>query len=192
MKELKYIHITKCAGTTIEDVGEKNNIQWGRFHKEYGWWHECFPRKSEELKNKYDWFTIVRNPYDRILSEFYCKFRGIGDKKDIYDKFDVHDFNNYIKEKILKRSKTGDHCTEQYKYIDENANIHIIHYENLHTEFDELMKKYNLHIKIDKHSNKSTLNKKFTIESFSPEIIKLINEIYHEDFEMFHYQKMLI
>ena len=192
MKELKYIHITKCAGTTIEDVGKKNNIQWGRFHKEYGWWHECFPRKSEELKNKYDWFMIVRNPYDRILSEFYCKFGGIGNKKQIYEKYDVHDFNNYIKNKILKRSETGNHYTEQHKYVDENTNIHIIHYENLHTEFNELMKKYNLHIKIDKYSNKPKLNKKFTIEFFSPEIIKLINEIYHKDFEMFDYQKMLI
>lgn len=52
MKELKYIHITKCAGTTIEDVGKENNIYWGRFHTEYGWWHECFPIKREELKNK--------------------------------------------------------------------------------------------------------------------------------------------
>ena len=78
IKQLKFIHITKCAGTTIENVGKKNNVLWGRFHKEYGWWHEIFPNKSQELKLKYDWFVIIRNPYERLISEFYCKWGEIG------------------------------------------------------------------------------------------------------------------
>ena len=191
MKELKFIHITKCAGTTIEDIGKNNNIEWGRFHKEYGWWHECFQRKNEDLKKKYDWFVVVRNPYERILSEFYCKYGGIGSKKNEYKNFNTHSFNNYIKDRILKRSEHGDHYTEQYKYIDKNAKIHIIHFENLHTEFNELMEKYNLHVKINIHSNKANFIPKFTIESFSPEVIKLINDVYHKDFEMFHYKKIV-
>lgn len=196
MKELKYIHITKCAGSTIEDIGKENNIYWGRFHHEYGWWHECFPRKNINLKNKYDWFVIVRNPYDRIISEFYCNYGGIGKTPNLNDEFDVTDFNNYIKKKILMREKgdheRGDHYTEQHKYIDENVNIHVIHFENIHIEFKELMKKYNLHLKIDRHCNKPTLKRNFTVESFSSEVIKLINNIYHKDFEMFHYDKIKI
>ena len=43
MKPLKFIHITKTAGTTIENLGLKKNIKWGRFHKEYGpCWHRIF------------------------------------------------------------------------------------------------------------------------------------------------------
>lgn len=80
MKKLKFIHCTKCAGTYIEDLGIKYNLKWGRFHKEYGWHHEKFKQLSYNLKNKYDWFMIVRNPYDRILSEYYCKWAGIGKK----------------------------------------------------------------------------------------------------------------
>ena len=196
MKELKYIHITKCAGSTIEDIGKENNIYWGRFHHEYGWWHECFPRKHIDLKNKYDWFVVVRNPYDRIISEFYCNYKGIGRKPLLNDDFDDIDFNNYIKKQILMREKgnlkRGDHYTEQYKYIDKNVNIHIIHFENLHTEFKELMEKYNLQLKINIHSNKSNLKRKFTVQSFSPEVIELINNVYHKDFEMFHYDKIKI
>ena len=29
MNELKFIHIPKCAGTTIEVIGKENNIKWG-------------------------------------------------------------------------------------------------------------------------------------------------------------------
>ena len=74
IKELKFIHITKTGDTSIEDIGKNNNIIWGRFHEEYGWWHEPFIRKHESLKSKYNWFTVVRNPYTRVISEFYCKW----------------------------------------------------------------------------------------------------------------------
>ena len=47
MKQLKFIHITKCAGTTIENIGKKNNILWGRFYTEYGWHHENFSNKTK-------------------------------------------------------------------------------------------------------------------------------------------------
>ena len=90
MKELKFIHITKCAGTTIENMGKKNNILWGRFHKEYGCnyilgppWHEIFKNQNTNLKLKYDWFVVVRNPYERLISEFYCKWGGIGKLNNI-------------------------------------------------------------------------------------------------------------
>ena len=98
MKILKFIHITKCAGTSIEDVGKENNILWGRFHKEYGWWHEIFINKSKELKLKYDWFVVIRNPYERLISEFYCKWGGIGTHHNI-DNINEKEFNLYIKKK---------------------------------------------------------------------------------------------
>ena len=72
-KELKFIHITKCAGSFIEELGIKHGLKWGRFHEEYGLevgsWHDYFIDKPYSLKEKYEWFVIIRNPYDRILSE---------------------------------------------------------------------------------------------------------------------------
>lgn len=116
-KELKFIHISKCAGTFIEDIGYKNKILWGRNHKEYGWWHEPFIKKNNELKMKYDWFIIVRNPYDRILSEYYCYNGGIGKKNITHTK---KEFNNYLMNKINNRELSKnididkDHYIEQY------------------------------------------------------------------------------
>ena len=53
-KELKFIHITKTGGTTIEQIGRKYGILWGQLHHEYGFWHDPFPLKDTILRAKYD------------------------------------------------------------------------------------------------------------------------------------------
>ena len=189
MKELKFIHITKCAGTTVEDIGKENNINWGRFHKEYRFWHQVFPHKPDKLKLKYDWFMVVRNPYERLISEFYCKWGGIGKQQNI-DHIDESMFNLYIKQRILNRLSSGNHYTEQYKYIDKNISVHILHFENIESEFNKLMIQYQLDIRLDRKINQSKFTKKFNIQSFSPELIEFINEIYHLDFTTFGYNKI--
>tara|TARA_Y100000591_G_scaffold120_1_gene121 strand:- start:2868 stop:3563 length:696 start_codon:yes stop_codon:yes gene_type:complete len=197
-KPLKFIHITKNAGTYIEDTAKTNNILFGRFHKEYGNikdgpspWHHIFTIVNKDVKNKYDWFMVVRNPYDRILSEYYCQWGGIGKKNINHSKKDM---NNFLIDKINKRSKIGDHYTEQYKYLDNNYKIHIIKFEDLNRGLKELFKIYNLNIKvIDKKINtsKEKNNKlKFTINDFNNELIKLINNVYSKDFELFNYKKL--
>jgi hypothetical protein len=190
-KELKFIHITKNAGTYIEDTAKKSNILFGKHHKEYGNikngispWHHIFPNVNKNVKDKYDWFMVVRNPYDRILSEYYCQqsslARKITDKKEM---------NNYLINKIKKRSKVGNHYTEQYKYLDSNYNIHIIKYEDMIPELSQLYKEYGLNIElIDKKINSSNI-KKFTIKDFNNELITLINSVYKEDFKIFGYKK---
>jgi len=187
MRELKFIHITKCAGTTIEDLGKDHGKRWGRYHKEYGWWHEIFSKKSQNLKDKYDWFMVVRNPYDRILSEYYCKWGGKG-KKDDHTK---EDFNLFLINKINRRSQKGHHYTEQYKYLDKNCKINIIKFENLDKEFNNLMSSYKINLELNKHSNKSS-EKKFTVSDFSPKLIRLINKVYEKDFKHFGYSMNMI
>ena len=104
-------------------------------------------------------------------------------------------FNNFCRYRILNRDNldSPDHYREQFLYIDSETTQHIIHFENLENEFNLLMKQYNLDIKLDKHENKGNFKssfKKFTVDSFSPELIDLINEVYHKDFEMFNYKKI--
>jgi len=88
--------------------------------------------------------------------------------------------------KIRTRCTKGHHYTEQYKYLDKNYNIKILRFENLEKEFNILMNKYNLNIKLNKHSNKCT-EKRFKVSDFSSDLIKLINEVYKNDFKIFGY-----
>lgn len=184
MRELKFIHITKCAGSTIEELGKEKEILWGKYHKEYGWWHSIFLNKGIKLKEKYDWFMVIRNPYDRILSEYYCKWGGKGRK----DNFTKEEFNKFLISKIKNRCRKGHHYTEQYKYLDKKYNINILKFENLEEEFNKLMIKYNLKIKFNKHVNKSE-SKKFNVSDFSVDLVKLINTVYKNDFDEFGYKK---
>lgn len=193
-KELKFIHITKTGGTSIEDCGEKKGVFFGRNDSSYNIpnkshsvnpWHTCFPLFSKEYKTKYDWFIVVRNPYDRIVSEFYCKWGGIGNSTVSITK---ELFNLFIKYRIITRSSIGDHYTEQHLYIEEDPDvkIHILKFENLKEEFDALMKVYNIDLVLDTQSN-AGINKLYSVHDLSCEVISLINEVYKKDFEMFGY-----
>ena len=185
-KELKFIHITKTAGTSIEDCAHKKNINFGRFHKEYGQWHNFFPNKPLELKLKYDWFLVVRNPYSRIISEYHCKWGGIGKNNVVHTK---EEMNKYIVNKINKRSKDGYHYSEQYLYIDTNPDvkIHILKFEDLDRQFNKLMEIYKIDLKLDVINNQCA-NKIYHVKDLSRETLDLINQVYKADFELFNYK----
>ena len=186
-KELKFIHITKTAGTSIENAGIKQNIKWGRFHKEYGFWHIPFIKIDKQIRDKYDWFLIVRNPYTRILSEYYCKWGGVS---NFY--MTVTYMNGYLIRKIKNRSEEFPKChyVEQYKYVDDTSKIHILRFENLEKEFYDLMKMYNLENVILEKTNSKPASAPYTVNDFSNELIDLINDVYDKDFKLFGYDKI--
>lgn len=187
--KLKFIHITKTGGSSIENVGKKHNLYWGRFHKEYAHrWHKPFVFIDQKIKDKYDWFTVVRNPYTRIVSEFYCKWVN-PQNKNVTDA----QFNRFIIKYINARNtdKTLDfHYREQCLYIDTTISkkLHILKFEDLKNEFDNLMIQYNVpHIILDEHINTGYLGNRFTIKNLSKDTISLIQEVYQKDFELFNY-----
>jgi hypothetical protein len=186
MKQLKFSHITKTAGTTIEDEAKECNILWGRHHKEYGFWHETLSNKHLTLIEKYDWFTVVRNPYTRIISEFHCKCSdGSQYAKKIRDKFTKEEFNNYLIGRIIHYNQIGNHYTPQYYYTDNEIPISVLRFENLNSEFNMLMKKYKLPVVINSHKNKTS--KIFNSSDINQKLRDIINKTYEKDFEYFNY-----
>lgn len=184
MKELKFIHITKNAGTSIEEVGRAKGLQWGRNHTEYGFWHVPFSTLPTSLKTKYDWFLVVRNPYERILSEYYCKWGGVGSSRTTHTK---EEFNAYLLRKIRARRPSSGHYIEQYKYLDASTTQHILKFEELPHAFDELMKVYGIDATLNVHTN-ARRSGVFTTADFSDELLGLIHTVYARDFEVFSYE----
>ncbi len=201
-KDLRFIHITKTAGTSIEEIAFENRHRWGRYHNEYntnsissesGWWHEKFSEKPLDLKQKYDWFMIVRNPYSRIVSEYYW----IMEMLEHQHRINVSHFNEFIHNALtnlkherysrnLFQRREGHHFTEQYKYIDSSTTIYVLRFEDLKNEFNSLMKLYKLPMRLTKHLARSSRHS-ISEYDLNDENIELIKEIYAKDFEIFGY-----
>jgi len=211
-KKLKFIHITKSAGTTIHYI----NKEWGCFDKEveqlfksvdyrlWPYWHVPFQylRKEQldEMLEKYDLFTVVRNPYDRIISEYYCIWGGPGPNGKLEESKNIDEFNIFIKSKLLQvkqkiknNDKIHQHYTPQHYYFVDNEgnNIikNVIKFENLSVDFNELMKKYGYDYNI---IQKDSSKRNFGVLHLSYENISLIREIYKKDFEMFGYSMDIV
>ena len=88
MKPLNFIHISRTGGQCIIQTGVDNELPWLRY-KDY---HKPFPLLSVEEKDAYDWFTAVRNPYARVISDYaWCQkqifFDPRMEEKDYFNEF---------------------------------------------------------------------------------------------------------
>jgi len=193
-KKLLFIHIPKTGGTTIEDRIKKNTPQ-----TLYSSWSNSlldFPYNQKSLQHQFyttiykfrdkldvnfdniKIFSVVRNPYDRIISDLFW-FGLI--KKD----FTAGQVYNVIKNNYLYRDDLDNHNEPQYKFIvDENSelikNIKIFRTEALNESNDDLSKFVGFNINIRKEG----INKDYS-NYLNKDSISLINIFYKKDFELF-------
>ena len=222
---LKFIHITKNAGTFIEDKANQIGILWGRFDPvinnenlldEYKSFNTDIYHlnpfhfkdevynldKSSQLKT----FCVVRNPYERIVSEVFCKWIGISRMfsdssqitREIFNKFIEYNLQNtdnlkfhYARqwEYIYKENKTQNSEKPEYEKITD----HVIKYENFNQELGDLFNDYNINIQLSNNSqsiNKS--NKLYSVKDITSQNLALINKVYENDFKLLKYDMMNI
>ena len=195
--ELEFIHIPKTGGTSIENLGKKYNIKWGQFNNIYmvekstgrSLW-----RNPYYIYNKNN-FTIVRNPYDRIISEFFYRLKL---KLMNYDN-NIEGFKQWL-EYIFKEYKKDKHIYDnhilpQTEYVYDKNNKKRIEYvfkleDNINEKLDNLFKQYNLNIDIKmlEHNNKS--NKTFGKKDLDQITLDSIYEFYKRDFKLLGYDKI--
>ena len=106
-KSLKFVHITKCGGTTVEELS-KGTLNWGRFDMilsdaaseipipDGSFWHAppryYLPYIYKQIVEKADFFVVVRNPYTRVISEYYCpwggpKYKNFGESRQAFNRW---------------------------------------------------------------------------------------------------------
>lgn len=220
-KELKFIHITKTAGTSIEDIAKENGVDWGRndiefilsnlkeeFSRPYGGnlffggkyefspWHTPIVYYKDNAFDNYDTFTVVRNPYSRCISEMYCTWTQMSQFNN--ERIETKEqFNEKLRGLVLNIHM--DHFYPQSPYTHKGGKQiidHILKFENLEEEFNNLMVEYGYDMRLDRHVNPAKpdwvnlIGEKYTISDLEPKTINVINHAYHDDFINFNYNKI--
>ncbi len=210
-KALRFIHVTKCAGSSVESISQK---RWGKYDMDYcgatveistdrgSWWHVPLrlakPHVLRDLLKKYDYFVVVRNPFDRVVSEFYCPWGGAGKKRDA----DVHGFNSWINAKLeglLSSPSLHGHWAPQSIYVQDSEGKllvypdNVLFMEDLQTQYASLVGRYALPqtfaLNDDVHVNQGQ-DKKFCAADLDSRNVELVKRIYAHDFEYFGYDRI--
>ncbi len=200
--DLVFMHIPKTGGTTIEDIGKKNNYNFGKFDERLrklstqtcNFWHEPPDKLKTNIYKNNPSFTIVRNPYDRIISEYnyQCKIANRQPNAQELNKFIQINLHNN-----MESTKYDCHLLPQSRYIKIYSNgtsdiDHILKLENLKQDFDKLAVQYGLNFSINnKHNSTDNIKNRVTKEDLTSESIQLINIAYNDDFNNFGYVKQV-
>jgi hypothetical protein len=209
MKQLKFMHITKTGGTAIEVSANNKGIKWGRYDKiiannmyqldnpvHGSIVYLTSKRVYFRLREIFDWFVVVRDPYNRMISLvnwYRTNSKNYGNTVTDNVKLLQHFLGINKETSILPHIMGADSFTalpaSDYVYHGDRKIVkHVLHHENLEQEFNQLMKQYNLNIQLHKDVNVS--HKYMSRDDLTPELIQAINIKYKDDFKNFGYTMM--
>lgn len=177
-----FIHIPKTGGLSICNYDKKHIWNYGHIYAIY------FPKYVRKIMK-----TIVRNPYDRLVSGYFWMKKGGFYKNEIYKEItDKYDFEKYVLEYLTEeRVNTYDHqleiLTPQYKFICSETGRLLIKKENIgHFENykDDVKRLFDMDI--DYKNNESNHDDWRTYYN-NIDVKNKVQKLYAKDFEIFGY-----
>ena len=184
-----FIHIPKCGGTTLEEslvdgscIFRRNT--WPHNLKLHYPLNHCTLDDIEKSKvlypnlKKFYSFAFVRNPFDRLVSEYFYLKKYLK-------------LSNDIKKELIQLAKKnkngvmGNHCMHQHQFINDKINF-IGKFENLQEDFNIICDKIGIPKQQLPHENK-TKHKHYT-EYYDDETREIVAERYAKDIEYFGYK----
>jgi len=170
-----FIHIPKNAGTSIETLFGNSSFKVQPYR--HANIHEI-KRKFPKVYDSYSKFTIIRNPYDKMVSWYFYLKRNLGEN------YEVLEFNEWIKDpsKFWHADDPAYFLDPQHTWVDDT--IVIIKYENLDEELNEFFGE-EISLPIINKSNHDHYSSYYNEESLG-----IIYDRYKEDFEKYNYKKL--
>jgi hypothetical protein len=196
-----FIHIPKTAGTAVEHAlgmhGELSDIGIERYLNQEMNYNLLFGGGLQHFnarlirkylgKNRFDEyykFTIVRNPYDRLVS-FVGSRNGKWHKKE---KLSKEQFIDHLKQsQRIFKSGSAPLPRSQYEYVTFKGKLvvnSVLHFENLNNEIDDLSSELKFEIKLEHRMKSYHDDYRFYYDEYSK---KLVRKIYKKDFDYFGY-----
>jgi len=193
-----FIHIPKCGGTTIETLFEQLKFNTFLAPKDYRAVRKYLklPPAHFDLSlienifriDAIYSFAMVRNPYDRILSDYkWAKTKTNNTQffqKMSFEEFCVHCFKEYSN----NSGYLANHITPQHQFVSKNVNKVFKLERGLEEAIEEVFTDIGVQL-----NNKLVLKK---LNATTDEAIQVnqktkdsIYEFYEEDFKIFGYEK---
>lgn len=196
-----FVHIPKCGGTSIEDViwpgprtvqdlwkgqvDDVNKYQTGGMQHLFA--RHIRQEVGDEIFNSYFKFAIVRNPWDKVVSQFVrTKYR----RRDLRKKLGVRksvDLATYLK---AIRRVTNVQWDAQHKFLEDDKGELIVDYvgrfEQLEKEFSHISGVIGLPPLSLPHMKKS--ERSHYRDYFDAESRAAAADIYRRDIEKFGYE----
>jgi hypothetical protein len=184
-----FIHIPKCAGISVWkglDIApcRCNLISVAAIPV----YQHMLPKQlkgkyiGEARWNNYKKVTIIRNPYDRIVSDYFWL--------KPYEQFSRLSFDDFLglREDVVKNNRYSenmyyDHFYPMYLYFEGIEYDHVLRFENLEAELEELRKIFKIEKQFTK--NNQTEHSDFVLTRTQK---KRIYNLYKRDFEQFGYK----
>ena len=181
-----FVHLTKTAGTSVDyTLKHLAEIPEGK-HKVK---HETILQLLKQCKkdpSEYFKFTTVRNPFDRLLSNYFYRVERLKDPKILdldmsFSEWITGEKGYSFKDTMVKRT--------MYSWIsDKKGNMlmdYIIRFENLQEGFSEVCQKIGVPAKELPHTFKT--DHEHYSSYYSPEAVECVNKHYKKDLESFKY-----
>tara|TARA_R110002167_G_scaffold337281_1_gene544752 strand:- start:1942 stop:2568 length:627 start_codon:yes stop_codon:yes gene_type:complete len=200
-KKVIFLHIPKTGGTSVEQVLGRDPIQ------ETFYQHDHLVYYKSDCSNAYRSyykFTIVRNPWDRVVSSYKfltnrnLKFPGPRVKKVFtgltFKKF-LDKFFNMVEEdfpgfptgwfnKTMNRMRIG-----QLEFLDPIIDVdYIIRFENFQVDFNTICDEIGIPRQQLPHANKSKSKHRHYTEYYDDETKQIVAEKYAKDIKYFGYE----
>ena len=217
--DLKFVHIPKNAGTSIENIALKNNIKWGfrdwtkkddnnklienswKGFKKHGNWINRSTNNTHNNKSCYPWHQppdeLGRDIYKKE-DDLFCVVRNPYDKIISAYKYgngknsSKEGLNKFIKEKLseFKKNERWNGCHILPQHKYTHGNIKC---ENI-LKFENLDNDFNklnnkYNIKNIKLEKNNKSKSKLNINDLTHESKQLIYNVYKKDFDLFGYNK---
>ncbi len=213
-----HIHIPKTAGTTIEqqfaDLGDMpwNTSSWyGRIRRPDRWYEdhhltlcELRQRSPDEVR-WLDMFAVVRNPYQRLISEYRWRHKLVFEQKvpelTAFESFDAmiaavprdlaHNWYRYIAVADRDHANVLVHLRPQWQYVCDatgrlDPRVEIVRFERLRDDLEPLYRRWGVASRpFGGPSAPFDLAEYYTDESLA-----VVNAVYERDFEWFGYERV--
>ena len=197
--KLIFIHIPKNAGTSIYKEFFDDGSGRGAFFGHHKW--QKYNRKIPGKWRSYTTFSVVRNPWDRVVSNYvyarkeesYWHSAKNPGKSKMGKHFDYDTLKNKSFSEAVNILDELEHqgWGYQHPYIcDNDLNIkvdYVLRMENLDVEMKEMFDRENISVDYNMSKKNVTREDKNYREWYDKETQKKVEKYYKKDIEIFNY-----